>query len=62
VKIASEAIEIEGENLGRSNHIAEIYEDFMFIFGGVQDFEAEALDELWRLDLSIFPIDNFINY
>jgi len=53
VKIACEAIEIEAENLARSNHIAEIYEDFMYVFGGVQDFEAEALDELWRLDLKL---------
>jgi hypothetical protein len=41
----------------RSNHSAVIFQDRMYIFGGISE-EGEKINELWRLDLRTYVWEN----
>ena len=40
--------------LHRKYHVAQVYKNSMFVFGGVEQEDSKALNDVWILDLRKF--------
>ena len=49
--VECESIPIGDSGVFRTHHSAEIYGNFMYVFGGSVARKSEATNELWKLDL-----------
>ncbi len=50
--IHCESVPIGDNGVFRTHHSAEVYGDFMYVFGGTIARKSDAINELWKLDLS----------
>jgi len=53
ISINCEIFSDKDEALLRSSHSAQIDGEYMYVFGGLVSEDEEALNELWKLDLSM---------